>query len=117
MSGKSYNVNVGDYLVITITDVTGTYVAEIVQPDPLQLKVEETGPYAHLKSGDFIILDGDTAQFQRDLQNNTSVFLETEQMANRHVHTGLKSLGADDGKLCEILPGEGPFQADDSTER
>ncbi|NQU83919.1 MAG: hypothetical protein HQ536_04375 [Parcubacteria group bacterium] len=69
------------------------------------MKVEETGPYAHLKDDDFIIRERDTTQFQEDCRDDTNLFLETEFEAGRKVISGLKSLDVEGGKLHEILPG------------
>ena len=53
---KDYTTNIGDYLVIWITGMVGIcYIAEITESNPLKMKVEESGPFAHLKHGDFII--------------------------------------------------------------
>ena len=100
-----YTTSVGDFLVIWITGMLGNYIAEVTQSDPLQMKVEEDGPFAHLKHGDFVILEKETEQFQKDCREDTNVFLESEYKAGRKIISGLKSLGVTDGKLHEILPG------------
>ena len=63
---KEYSTKVGDYLIIWITGNLALHVAEITHEDPLQMKVEEHGPYAHLKSGDYIIHVDLTKQFQKE---------------------------------------------------
>ena len=104
MSETPIKMEVGQYLVIWITGVIGTFIAEITQEDPLEMKVEETGPYARLKQGDFIIQEADTRLFQKDAVEDTCVFLEQEQQADREVISGLKSLGVTDGRLLCLLP-------------
>lgn len=104
MSAYQYTTNVGDYLVIWITAMTGTYIAEITQSEPLRMKVEETGPFARLRHGDFIIREADTEQFQKDCENNTNIFLQSEQNAGRKVFSGLKSIDVNDDTLHKILP-------------
>jgi len=104
MSETPISLEVGQYLVIWITGVIGTFIAEITQEDPLEMKVEETGPYARLKYGDFIIQNEDTRLLRKDDAENTCVFLEREQQAGREVISGLKSLGVTDGKLLCLLP-------------
>lgn len=109
MSEEKYTTNVGDYLIIWITGDSRKYIAEVTRGGPrkwdLRMKVEESGPYAYLKGGDFIIHEDETAQFQKDHREETDVFLKTEKQTGRKVFSGLKSLGVKDGKLREILPG------------
>lgn len=99
-----YTINVGDFLVIWITGDLGTYIAEITQSDPLQMKVTESGPFAHLRHEDFVILKMETEQLQKDCRENTCVFLESELKSGRKVVSGLEKMGVTDGKLHEILP-------------
>ena len=105
MDNSAFTTNVGDYLVIQITGDMGTYIAEVTQSKPLQMKVQETGPYAHLKDGDFIINDQDSAQIQKDRRESTSAFLASQQQAGHPAISGLKSLGINEDRLREILPG------------
>lgn len=104
MAKNEFTTNAGDFLVIWITGSLSTYIAQVTQSEPLQMKVEETGPFAHLKAGDFIIREQDTAQLQRDAREDTCAFLEAQRQAGRKVISGLKCLGIKDGKLREILP-------------
>ena len=101
-----YTTNVGDLLVIWITGMLANYIAEVTQSDPLQMKVVEDGPFARLRHGDFVILERETEQFQKDCREDTNVFLESEYKAGRKVISGLKKLSVTDNRLHEILPGE-----------
>jgi len=96
-----YTTNIGDYLIIWITGCIGRYIAQVTNSDPLQVKVQESGPYASLRDGDFIIQEADTEQFQRDCREDTNVILES----GREFISGLESLGVTDNKLRHILPG------------
>ncbi|MFC1756906.1 hypothetical protein ACFLZC_02000 [Patescibacteria group bacterium] len=87
-----------------ITGVGGLYIAEVIQEEPLRLKVEETGPYASLRWDDFIISDFESEQIQDD--EKSTELLRKAQKSGHPFFSGLKSLGVDDGKLHEILPVE-----------
>ncbi len=106
-----YTTNVGDLLVIWITGMLPPYIAEVTQADPqnplypIEIKVEETGPFAHLRHDDFVILERETEQLQKDCREDTNVFLESERNAGRKVISGLKKMGVTDDQLHEILPG------------
>lgn len=100
---KKYTINPGDYLVIWITSCVEIFIAEVIESNPLRMKVMENGPYANLKDGDFIILDADSEQIQKDNRENTNVFLE--RLQEKPPFSGLKSLGVGDNQLREILPG------------
>lgn len=101
---KEFSSEVGDLMVILITGETRTFIAEVTEIDPLVLKVLESGPYASLKSGDYIIKETATEQIQADRVNGTCGFLQSEQEAGKKVVSGLKSLGIEDDRLHEILP-------------
>ncbi|KKT02775.1 MAG: hypothetical protein UV80_C0002G0242 [Candidatus Peregrinibacteria bacterium GW2011_GWF2_43_17] len=103
-TAESFTTNVGDYLVIWITGEPDMYIAQVTQSDPLKMKVEESGPYASLKNGDFIILRPETAQLQRDNREDTCTFLQAQQQAGRQVISGLRSLGVTDKELHLMLP-------------
>jgi hypothetical protein len=100
---KKYTTNPGDYLVIWITGRVDYYIAQVIKSNPLKMKVMEDGPFAHLKNGDFIILDGYSEKIQRDHQEHTNLFLEEMQ---KPVFSGLKSLGVKDGRIHRIFPGK-----------
>lgn len=102
---QEYNTNPGDYLVIQITGCVSPYIAEVIQHNPLHLKVEESGPYANLRGEDFIIMGRESAAVQRDHRDNTCEFLTQIQLRGGKVLSGLYSLGVVDGRLHEILPG------------
>jgi len=101
---NSYEKKVGNNLVIMIIGRTGRYIAEVIQEEPLRLKVEEEGPFANLRCDDFIINDLDSAQIQ-DEEKSTELLREAQKLGHPFV-SGLKSLGVADGKLHEILPKE-----------
>jgi len=103
----NYTTEVGDYLVIWITGMLSYYIAEVTQKEPLQMKVLETGPFAYLKDGDYIIHPVKTVQLQQDTKDETCTFLQEQKEAGNKVVSGLKSLGMpQDNKLYEVLPGE-----------
>ena len=104
MSEHQFTTEAGDFLVVWITGHSGLYIVEVTQSDPLQLKVEETGPFAYLKNGDFIIRERESAQLQQDCRDNTETFLEEQLNAGRLVVSGLKKLGVEDNELHSILP-------------
>jgi hypothetical protein len=104
MSENQYSTNVGDFLIIWITGCLSSYIAKVTSSEPLRMKVTESGPFANLKEGDFIIREEDTAQFQKDCREETCVFLEKELKAGRTVGSGLKDCGVKDGELRKILP-------------
>jgi len=97
-----YTTNPGEYLIIDIVGYLDLFIAEVTQSSPLQMKVEEDGPLAHLKDGDYIIHEQDSALFQQDMTNSTAQFLEAQKNANRRVVSGLKSLGVPTGQLAVI---------------
>ena len=101
-----YTTNKGDYLVIWITGSTTIYIAEVTDSEPLMMKVQESGPYAHLKFGDFIIREKDTELLQKDDQDNSCIFLKEMHNKGIEVVSGLKSLGIKFGLLRAILPPE-----------
>lgn len=106
MSLKPYTTEIGDLLVIAITGTLDTYIAEVTQAVPLQMKVMETGPYSSLRDGDFIIREDKSAQLQRDDREGTTTFLTEMQQAGRRVLSGLRKLNVVKvGILEEILPG------------
>ena len=105
MDETGFTTNVGDYLIIMLTGRTYTYIAEVTQSTPLEMKVLEGGPLANLKAGDYILMAADSRQYQLDRQKNTEVFFESCQRAARQVISGLRSLGVTDNQLHEIWPG------------
>ncbi len=93
---------VGDLLIIFITGDPQNYVAEVVEEDPLVLKVMEEGLLSRLKDGDFIVRE----EFTRRLQENeesAAALLKERQEYRRPLVSGLASLGVTDGRLHEIL--------------
>ena len=96
--------SVGAYLVIQITGCTGFYVAEVLEENPLVLKVEEQGPYSRLKSGDYILINDFSERIQDSAQE--AGVLREAVLRGKPFLSGLASLGVTDGKMHEILPAE-----------
>lgn len=100
----SYSTQVGITLIIWITGDINLYIAEVVQEEPeIILKVEETGPYAHLKPGDYIIKEYYSSQWHGGQEKANKLLSEAIERG-RPVLSGLNSLGVKDGKLHEIGP-------------
>lgn len=97
-----YTAKVGDQLIIWITGMTPIYVAEVTRVVPLEMKVEEEGPFAHLKDGDYFIMEELTDNWQQD-GLEMQRFLYSAKKAGHAYLSGLKALGVEDGKLHEIL--------------
>jgi len=105
MSQAQYTTNVGDYIVIWLTYyIGGTYIAEVIQSNPLRLKLEETGIFSRLKEEEFTILESDTELFQTACREGTNGYLEAMQRTGEPPLSGLRSLGVTDNTLREILP-------------
>lgn len=93
----------GELIVIWITGMIGNYIGEVLKVDdngyPLEIKVEENGPYAHLKDGDFIIQENDSIIIREDNLNETmNYFLECEKN-HLQVVSGLKRMGIKDNQI------------------
>ena len=81
----------------------GTYIAEVIEENPMKLKVQETGPFANLKEGsDFVILTDKSILIQDE--KCTQELLRHQYESGRPLLSGLKSLGVDDGEIHQILP-------------
>ena len=101
-SGKASR-KIGSFLAVMITGVVRIYIAEVVQENPLVLKVEESGPYSRLKSGDFVVFEEYSLRLQGNDLSARDVLLEAVQRGKPFC-SGLKKLGVEDGVLHEILP-------------
>ena len=97
---------IGSYLITQITGHTRLYIAEVVETDPLVLKVEERGPFARLKSGDYII-DETLSERIQDPKQETAVLQEAVERGIPLI-SGLASLGVKDEAMHDILPQENP---------
>lgn len=99
---------VGKYLVVWLTGVLRKHIAEIIQVEPLRLKVTENGPLASLRAGDFVVSEIDTLEFQEDDRADRCDWLKKQRSSGRLPVSGLASLGVSDtsGRLYEILPGD-----------
>ncbi len=98
---RSYEADVGNFLIIYILGKMDSYIAEITKVNPLEVKVEETGSYSCLKTG--LVQAKETEMFQRDLRKKTHRFLEEVKRNDQEVFCGLTRLGCKDGKLRKVL--------------
>lgn len=102
MSEFKCSTKVGSLLIIQITGMGGDYVAEVIEEEPLRLKVTETGPFSNLKSEDFIIREDQSCLAQDD--NTSQKLLFDAVLKGIPLFSGLASLGITDGKIHELLP-------------
>lgn len=102
---KKLDFGVGAYLALQIIGNAQKYVGEVVQQDPLVVKVCEDGPYARLKDGDFIILKNDSVIFQSEDNEKIGKLLQKASDSGNPFASGLLSLGITDGCIHEMLPG------------
>jgi hypothetical protein len=89
--------------IIWVTGDTQKYIAEVIQEDPLHLKVEEEGPYARLKPGDYVILRRETEIWQARDEGGQQMLYDAKAAESPFL-TGLEKYNISDGKLHEILP-------------
>lgn len=108
VSGRASR-KVGSFLVVMITGVVSRYIAEVVQENPLILKIEESGPYSRLRGEDFVIFEKDSLRAQGDDLTAQALLVEALERG-RPLRSGLKKLGVKDGVLHEILPVELPTE-------
>lgn len=94
----------GDLVVIMITGSTRFYIAEVIQEEPLRVKVDESGPYANLKDGDFILDEFASAIIQDENDAKTAELLAEARRRGYPFLSGLELLGVSDGKMHEMLP-------------
>jgi hypothetical protein len=105
MAEKKFNFSkkVGSLLVVMLDSRTRLYIAEVIQEDPLRVKVTEKGPYAKMRDSEILIFESETERIQSD-EKRRELFKE---YADRKfpLISGLKCLNApNDGKFYEILP-------------
>ncbi len=93
---------IGDLLVIQMAGVLLEFIAEVIDEDPLLLKVQEHGPYAKLNSRDYIILEDKSLLLQND--DTHQELLRSSAERGHPLVSGLKVLGVTDGNLHKILP-------------
>ena len=93
---------VGSYLVIWITGGVRQYIVEVVEEEPLVLKIEESGPCSRLREGDYIIDETLSERIQKD-GDDTKVLQEAVDRGHP-LCSGLRSLGVEDDKIHDILP-------------
>jgi hypothetical protein len=96
---------VGDLLVIWITGMTGQYIAEVIQENPLRVKVMETGPFTDLREyGDFGVMKPESLKIQDKDRKIVNEFLEEQIDADRPLISGLARFGVTDEGLYTIIP-------------
>lgn len=100
-SGKMALRKKGQYLIIWITGMLGHYIAEVVEENPLVLKVEEEGPFSRLRGDDFGVVEEESLEFQ-DKEKAEELVRKYAQRP-KPLASGLRGLGIDDGKLHTIL--------------
>ena len=100
---KGIDKTPGQHVVIMITGEIPRFIAEVINEDPLILKVQEDGPYAKLKDEDFILCEKETLLAQGT--EAEQMMLLKSAVGNGHPFvSGLKSLGVTDGILYHVLP-------------
>lgn len=84
----------------------GTYIAEIIQENPLIVKVEEGWTPYCLKdgTGGFVIYEDESAKLQNPDATKFTEVLEEYKKRGYPLRTGLKNFGIEDGLIHEILP-------------
>jgi len=98
MSTSTIKTDVGKYMVVYIKGSSLVYIAEVVQSNPLIVKIQDEGPYAELKYDDINISTFATESLQEGLYG----FLRFLRRAGRKIYSGLSSLGIEDGEIQEI---------------
>jgi len=96
-----YTTKIGDHLAIWITGQSPMYIAEVTKEEPLELKVMESGPFAHLKDGDYFVMEHMTTVLQRDDLESQRYLFSAKKLDHPFL-SGLQSLGIEDGILHEI---------------
>ena len=96
----------GSLLVVFITGMIGTYIAEVMGKTPLRLKVKEKGELANLKPGDFVIREKLSLRIQSKDECESAYVLREAQERGHPFISGLASLGVRDDELHAILPVE-----------
>lgn len=93
----------GDKLFVEMAGKTSWFLGEVIQEDPLVIKIAENGPLARIKVGDFTILERETA-ILRENGDDLQKILHEQYMSGRPVQTGLLSYGSvKKGKLHSVL--------------
>lgn len=101
-----YVMDVGWQIIITIDGDSRIFIAEVTRSEPsTQLKIQENGPYAHIKSDEFIIKEYYSSLWQGG-QDSANKLLRVARDEGRPIYTGLKSLGVNDDELHEAWPDE-----------
>ncbi len=104
MKNEVISKEVGKYLVIRLDESTVSHIAEVLQSDPLIVKITEEGPLSRLKeSSHFIVLETETKKVQGSEEESTQ-FLAEAVKKGKPLISGLRSLGIGDNVLHEILP-------------
>jgi len=106
MSQSAYKTSPGSHLVIWLTGCLHSYIAEVIEEEPLRLKIGESGVYSNLKNGDFIVLENESTRLQSE--EESALILKEYSDRGQPLVSGLRSLGVpQDGNLHTILPEQG----------
>ncbi|MFA6407125.1 MAG: hypothetical protein WCV80_00265 [Candidatus Paceibacterota bacterium] len=100
---RSYTTNPGDHLVIQITGIAQHHIAEVVSSDPLIVKVMEHGPYAKLKTEDFVIDEELSAKYQKGDAKEWDVLYREAKERGCPFLSGLTSVGTKGDTLYELI--------------
>ncbi|MFA5048127.1 MAG: hypothetical protein WC516_03840 [Patescibacteria group bacterium] len=107
MEDGGYSTEVGALIVIwRRSDPDKKLIVKVVQINPLIVKATERGPLAAISQATegFKVLDDDSAQFQRDLENHTGAFLHGQKLIRQPVFSGLRCLGIMSNRLVSLEP-------------
>ena len=100
MGKNDYTTKVGDYLIVTLLGCKlGYFVAEVVQSNPLEVKIEEKGDLSRLGIRFFEVCVGYTNIFRENRDEVTKMLA----LNHRPLKTGLSSLGSKTGELPKII--------------
>lgn len=102
MSEFKCSTKVGSLLIIQITGRGGNYVAEVIEEEPLRLKVTEAGSFSNLKNEDFVIRENESCLAQDE--NSSQKLLSDAVLKGNPLLSGLASLGITDGTIHELFP-------------
>ena len=101
---KQRSFVVGTYVAGMIVGIPALCIAEVIQEEPLILKVEETGSCSKLNIADFVLDNVATPVFQSDDQHKIDIVLQEAVDNNNPFMCGLKSLGVKDGVVRIMHP-------------
>jgi hypothetical protein len=95
--------NPGDLVILRVSGDPQAYIGEVIKVEknkPIRIKISDTGPYANLKPGDFIIDSRTSHIYTEALANNSTAMSEfLERNKTLKVESGLAKLGVNDGNI------------------